>query len=57
VDAVVVETLDSTIHSKNDDDAGLSCVEQYVRRRGFVWPTRALIVSELELNGRSLALS
>jgi hypothetical protein len=57
VDAVVVETLDSTIHSKNDDDAGLSCVEQYVRRRGFVWPTRALIVSELEPNGRSLALS
>jgi hypothetical protein len=35
--------LTSAIHSKNDDDMGLSCVEQHVRRRGFVWLMRALV--------------
>jgi hypothetical protein len=39
---LLLRRMTSTIHDKNDDDAGLFCVEQHVRRRGFAWPTRAL---------------
>lgn len=43
MDVVVVEAIDVGNPDKNNNDAGLSCVEQHVRRRGFSWPTRALV--------------